>query len=133
MSAYLASYVAIVLCGEVEATVTSYFHELIDESGCDPLVVKLAKGRKGAARSAKVKDIGDAIEMMGHDFRLKFDDEVAKDPGDEGIARLGNAVGVRDKAAHGEPPPITFGELELAAVAATKVLDAVRIALDLPA
>lgn len=132
VAAYLASHVAIVLCGEVEATVSAYFDELIDADGCGPVVTKLAKARKGTTRSAKVGDIAVALDRIGHDVRLKFEAELDKSVGEAGVARLGNAVGIRDQTAHAAPPAITFGELELAAEVARKVLEAVRQAMSLP-
>jgi hypothetical protein len=132
VSAYLASHIAIVLCGEVESIVAAYFDELIEAAECDPVVTKLAKARKGTTRSAKVNDIGDALDRVGHDVRLKFEAEVATSVRDEGVARLGNAVGIRDGTAHDVAPGITFAELERAADAARGVLESVRVALGLP-
>lgn len=133
VGAYLASHVAIVLCAEVEAQVTAFFDELIDAAECNPTVTRLAKLRKGTTRSAKVKDIGDAIERLGSAARERYDAAINDTVGEAGIARIGTTVGARDSASHRTTAlAITFADLELAAQAAVNILQSVRTALQLP-
>ena len=132
VAAYLAWHISVVLCGEVEASITACFDEMIDRAKADPVVTKLAKTRKGVTRSAKYGDIGAALDLVAHDARVRFESEVMATVGEPGVARLGNVVGVRDKTAHDVPPAITFHELEEATDIAKQVIAAVRVVLQLP-
>ena len=60
----------------------------------------------------------------------KFDKLVDKDVGEDGINKLGIAVGKRDENAHTSPPDITFRELEKAFYFAKKVVEAVKLTLE---
>jgi len=132
VAAYLAGHLAVLLCGEVESTLTDYFNELIDSVACDETVKRLARSRKGVAVSAKYSDLAGAIARLGDTAKDAFKAEVLAAVGDPGISRLGNVVTMRDETAHKVPPLITLAEVELAADVARKVLQAARVAMSLP-
>jgi hypothetical protein len=133
VEAYLARHVVVLLCAEVERALNEYFDERIDASGCDDVSKRLLKSiKRGVTRSAKHADISDTIARLGPEFREKYESLVRNAIGDEGIARIGNAVGHRDKASHSTPPAVTLSELELAAGAADALLRSVREAIGLP-
>ena len=132
IEAYLARHIAVLLCAEIESTLTAYVDEKIDGSGCSTPAKNIIKSLKKVARSAKVADIADVIAQFGPDFKTTFQARLEALGGEETSVRLGNVVVVRDATAHSTPPSITLAELELAATAGGRVLQAVRTTLDLP-
>ena len=134
VEAYLARHVVVLLCAEVESRLHEYFDERVDASECDDVSKRLLKSvKRGVSRSAKHSDISDTIARLGPEYRKKYDELVTNAIGDEGIARIGNAVGVRDQASHSSPPSVTLAELILAAEAADAMLASVRETIGLPA
>ena len=68
--------------------------------------------------------------FLGAEYKDKFNDLVDQAVGQDGINKLGLAVGKRNENAHENPPNITFRELEEAFSVATEIVEAVRTALD---
>lgn len=132
VGSYLASHVALLLCAEVEATMTDYFDELIDSSTSDESVKRLARSRAGAPPSANYSDLAETVARLGRSARDTFRREAVAAVGEVGIAELGNIVLIRDSTNYSTSPRITFSEVESATQVAKGILQAARIALRLP-
>ena len=71
-------------------------------------------------------EIRNKMNLFGKEYGERFDCLIDQIVGQEGIEKLGMAVGKRNENAHENPPDITFGELEEAFSVASKVVEAVR-------
>jgi hypothetical protein len=132
VGSYLAGHLAVLLCAEIESSMTAFFDEIIDASTCEPNVKALARTRKWTLYSARYSDIVGAMSRFGDAIRDRFKEEVNATIGDAGTARLGTVVSLRNDAAHAAPPAITFRDIEDATAAAKEILQAARNALALP-
>lgn len=128
--AYLTSHVNSLMCAEIESVVTRLIKERIQRGSDEAAASFLTSLRHSVVRNAKYSEIGDKLALLGDEYKQRYEDMVDNSVGEEGIQRLGMAVGRRDDAAHRTPPNITFKELEEAFSAATTIVDAVRIALE---
>ena len=77
-------------------------------------------------RNAKISEIRNTVKLFGGEYLTKFNHIVDQHVGEEGVEKLGIAVGKRNEDAHETPPDITFRELEEAYRIAILVIDAVR-------
>ena len=129
--AYLTRHVNGLMCAEIERVVTRLIRERL-EAGCsDEAVLNYLKStRRSAIRNAKFREIRNTLRLLGSAYEERFSGLVWSGVGEEGIEKLGMAVGKRDKDAHEDPPDVTFRELEEAYDVATQVVDAVRLTLE---
>ena len=127
--AYLTRHVNGLMCTEIESVITQLIRERI-EAGCDESASNFLKSMpRSVVRNAKYAEIRDKIALFGAQYRLQFEEAVNNSVGEEGIQALGIAVGKRNDAAHREPPDITFREMERAYAAATAIVRAASIVL----
>jgi hypothetical protein len=135
VSAYLAVYLGIVLCAEVEDAIRSYLTEVVNAQDCTGRAEAWAKPRSSDVRSARFRDLYDLIAW-------KWDRSVAKQFEQDALAagiddaaknRLGNVVQARDDNSHRGGATITSPEVELAADVARSMLTVARSTMGLPA
>lgn len=130
IEAYLARHVVLVLCAEIEQSITELVYERVDRGGCDEVVANLMRARKkGMVRSATHDEIGQTLGQLGVKIRDQYRAAVEASIGELGVSRLGNAVGARDAVSHSVPPSITLGDVRHAYEAALHVVVAARDAL----
>lgn len=130
---YLTRYVVVLMCAEIETIITQMIRDRVDLGGGDGAVRKFVYSVSGnLIRNAKVAEIGDKLGRFGDEFKAKYDEIIDSSVGEEGVAKLGMAVGNRDQLAHSTPPNLTFRELEEAYTVAEAVVGAARMALGLP-
>ena len=130
VEAYLARHIVLVLCAEIEQSITELVYERVDRGGCDEVVANLMRARKkGMVRSAKHEEISSTLGQLGVDIRDAYVNAVAAAVGDEGVVRLGNAVVARDAVSHASPPSITLNDVEAAYNVGLAVVDAAQQAL----
>ena len=124
---YLTRHVNGLLCAEIELVVSLLIKERI-QAGCsdDAASNFLGSSRRNLVRNAKYSEISDKLGLLGETYKSRFREAVESEIGDEGIQKLGIAVGNRDNDAHHTPPDITFGELEEVFSIATSIVDAVE-------
>ena len=128
ISAYLTRYINVLMCAEIESTVTDIVRERI-ERGSDKQVSNFLKSmRRNAVRNATYSEIADKVGLFGTDYKRQIRNDVMARVGDEGIERLGIAVRKRDDTTHHAraQPDITFSELEAAYKAAEEVVESVK-------
>ena len=118
------------MCAEIETVVTRLIKERIGRGTDEAASNFLRSLRRSVIRNATFKEIRDKIGLLGSNYKLRFENIVDNEVGEEGISSLGNAVEKRDQAAHDVPPNITFSDLEEAYRVATIVVDAVRLVLE---
>lgn len=125
VSAYLAGYVNIRMCAEIESVVTRLIRERI-EQGCDEPVANFLKSmRRSTIRNATYGEIANALGLFGATYKSAFEKAVEENHtvGEEGIEMLGLAVGKRNETAHTQAQPnITFGEVETAFEVAVEIV-----------
>lgn len=130
IEAYLARHVVLVLCAEIEQSITDLVYERVDRGGCDQVVAALMKARKkGMVRSAHHSEIAGTLGQLGVSIQEAYEAAVEAAVGEAGINRLGNTVGARDAISHSSPPNITLGDLRDAYVVAQQIVAAARNAL----
>ena len=131
ITAYLTRYVNGLMCSEIESVVTRLIRERL-EAGCsDEATANFLKTmRRGIVRNATFAEIRDTLALLGSTYRSKFGELVDQTVKEDGIEKLGMAVGKRNQNAHEAPPDITFRELEEAFSIATTMVDAVRVTLE---
>lgn len=114
------------MCAEIESVVTRLIRERI-EAGCSDQTTSnfLNSMRRNVVRNAKYSELCDKLALFGQQYKEKFVGELESTIGEEGIQKLGIAVGKRDDDAHRQPPDITFRELEEVYGVATIVVDVV--------
>lgn len=129
--AYLTRHVNGLMCAEIERVVTRLIRERLGK-GCSDTATSsfLQSLGRSSVRNATVSEIRNTIKLLGSQYQEKFNHLLEQTIGQEGIEKLGIAVGKRNENAHENPPDITFGELEDAFSTATKVVDAVRLTLE---
>lgn len=112
IEAYITRGLIVLLCAEIEASVTDLVIRRVEASD-DPEVRQFAKSiSKGFVRNAKPGEIGDVVGRFGEHCRRRYQQTLDAFIGDAGRARIGNLVANRDRFAHGEPPNVTFRELQ---------------------
>jgi hypothetical protein len=132
VEAYLARHLVVLLCAEVETAVNAALLERVDAAVTDVDVRNLiASVRRGVVRSAKHRDIGEALAKLSDEVKRTYDAAVVSAVGEAGIARLGNAVQARDNSAHSAPPNITIGDVAEAAKVAAEAVSCARTAMGL--
>ena len=131
ISAYLTRHVNGLMCAEIERIVTRLIRERL-EIGCSDEATStfLKSMSRSTIRNAEISEIRDTLTLFGSEYKVKFNNLVDQTIGEEGIAKLGIAVGKRNADAHENPPDITFRELEEVFSVATKVVDAIRLTLE---
>lgn len=131
VEAYLARHAILVLCAEVEQTITDIVYERVDRGGCDPEVANMLRARrKGMVRNAKHGEIADTLGQLSVDIQTKYTDGVAASIGEAGITRLGDTVAARDQLSHSaNPPNVTLRDVREAYVVAEAVVSAARAAV----
>ncbi len=129
--AYLTRHINGLMCAEIEQVVTRLIRARL-EIGCSDAATSnyLKSLRRSEIRNAKLSEIKNALSLFGNEYRQRFNDLVDQFVGEDGIAKMGLAVGKRDQDAHENPPNITFRELTETYKIATSVVDAVRLTLD---
>ena len=128
--AYLTRHVNGLMCAEIERVVARLVLERL-EAGCSAKATLnfVRSTKRNAVRNPKYGEIRNTLNLLGSDYGQRFGDLVQREVGEEGISKLGIAVGKRNTNAHDDPPDITFRELEEAYIAATSIVDAVRVTL----
>ena len=130
IEAYLARHLVLVLCAEVEQSITDLVYQRVDRGGCDDVVASLMKARKkGMVRSAHHAEIASTLGQLSVEVQQKYEAAVELAIGEAGINRLGSAVGARDAVSHSSPPNITLGDVRQAYEAAREVVVAAQDAL----
>ena len=125
--AYLARHINGLMCAEIEQVTTRLIRERLEIGCSDTATANFLKSmRRGAIRNAKYSEIRDSLSLFGNEYRDRFSELIQVSIGENGIERLGMAVGKRDQDAHDNPPDITFRELEEAYTIAVTVMDAVQ-------
>ena len=130
ISVYLTRHVNGLMCAEIEWVVTRLIRERL-EAGCSDNATSnfLKTMRRSVVRNATFAEIRDTLALLGRTYGAKFSELVEQTVAEEGIERLGMAVGKRNQNAHESPPDITFRELEETFRAAIQVVDAVKLTL----
>jgi len=129
---YLTRGILVMLCAEIESTVTKLILDRVASSS-DPEIGAFAQSvGPGFVRNAKTGEIGRILARFGEDCHARYDAALKATIEDAGIARIGNVVFTRGQFAHSEPPAVTFREAEDAHLDAVKMIDAVATALGLP-
>ena len=130
ITAYLTRHVNGLMCAEIEWVVTRLIRERL-EAGCsdDATANFLKTMRRSTVRNASFSEIRDTLALLGSTYRNKFSELVDQTIKEDGIEKLGMAVGKRNQNAHENPPDITFRELEEAFDIAARLVDAVRLTL----
>ena len=130
VEAYLARHVVLVLCAEIEQSITDLVYQRVDRGGCDPVVANLMRARKkGMVRSANHDEIASTLGQLDISIRDSYKSTVLDAVGEAGVVRLGNAVTARDSVSHASPPSITLNDVEAAYQVGLVVVDAATQAL----
>ena len=130
--AYLTRHVNGLMCAEIERVVTRLIRERLGKGCSDAATFSFLQSlRRSSVRNATVSEIRNTIKLLGSEYQEKFNHLLEQTVGQESIEKLGIAVGKRNENAHENPPDITFGELEDAFSIANKVVDAVRLTLEM--
>ena len=125
--AYLTRHVNGLMCTEIEQVVTRLIRERLAEGCSDKATSNFLNSlTRSSVRNATISEIRNTITLMGNKYREKFNHLLDQTVGQDGIDKLGIAVGKRNENAHLNPPDITFNELEEAFSVANKVVEAVR-------
>ena len=119
------------MCAEIEQVVTRLIKERLASGSRDEPTKHylIMSTRRSVIRNAKFSEIRNRVGFFGDAYQGRFNDLVHQSVGEDGIDKLGIAVGRRNEDAHESPPDITFSELEEAYNIANSVVDAVRITL----
>ena len=129
--AYLTRHINGLMCAEIERVVTSMVKERLRVGCRDAATLNyLSSLGRSSVRNAKISEIRNSINLFGRDFTLKFNQLIDEKIGEDGIDRLGIAVGKCNEDAHENPPDITYLELETALGIALRVVEAVRVTLE---
>jgi hypothetical protein len=129
IEAYITRGIIVLLCAEIESSVLNLIIRRLDRNP-DQEVSEFAKPKtRGFVRNVRPSEIGDLLARFGEDCRRRHQDAIDSSIGEEGRARIGNLVTSRDTFAHGEPPDVTFREVEKAYKDAVGLLEAVATAL----
>jgi hypothetical protein len=132
IEAYITRGLIVLLCAEIEASVTDLIVRRVEASD-DAEVRQFAKSiSKGFVRNAKPAEVGDVVGRFGEHCKQRYQQSLDASIGDGGRMRIGDLVANRDRFAHGEPPDVTFRELQEAFNDALGLLEAVEKALGLP-
>lgn len=125
--AYLTRHLNGLMCAEIERVVTRLIRERLGK-GCSDAATSsfLQSLGRSSVRNATISEIRNTIKLLGSQYQEKFNSLLEQTVGQDGIEKLGIAVGKRNENAHENPPDITFGELEEAFSVANKVVEAVR-------
>ena len=119
------------MCAEIETIVTRLVRERVESGASDEATLHFVRSMKRSAiRNATFAEIRNTLKLLGSDYGERFSELVQSRVGEEGISKLGMAVGNRNTSAHEDPPDITFRELEEAFDVAAAIVDAVRLTLD---
>ena len=125
--AYLTRHINGLMCSEIERVVTRLIRERLAE-GCRDVATSnfLQSLGRSSVRNATISEIRNIIKLFGSEYQERFNYLLEQTVGQDGIEKLGLAVGKRNENAHDNPPNITFAELEDAFSIANKVVEAVR-------
>lgn len=130
--AYLTRYVNGLMCAEIERVVTRLVRERLGKGCSDSATSSFLQSLgRSSVRNATVSEIRNTLKLLGSPYQDKFNHLLEQTIGQDGIEKLGIAVGKRNENAHENPPDITFGELEDAFSIANRVVDAVRLTLEM--
>lgn len=129
---YLVRHINGLMCSEIEQAVTDLFRTRLAEGSRDASTRSYVERMLGRSviRNARFREIRNKLDFFGNSYSQQFYDLVYQSVGEDGIERLGIAVGKRDADAHETPPSITFEELEAAFEVANIVMDAVQQTLE---
>ena len=128
--AYLARHVNGLMCTEIERVVTRLIRDRLAIGCSDNATSNFLKSLgRSSVRNATISEIRNTIRLLGNDYMDTFINLVDQSVGQEGIEKLGIAVGKRNENAHENPPNITILELEEVFSIATKVVEAVKLTL----
>lgn len=131
ISAYLARHVNGLMCMEIEQVVTGLIRDRLAKGCSDTATSNFLKSMgRSSIRNATISEIRNTISLLSNEYKDTFNNTVDQSIGQEGIEKLGIAVGKRNENAHEHPPNITFRELEEVFPIAAKVVEAVRLTLD---
>lgn len=124
--AYLTRHINGLMCAEIEQVVTRLIRKRL-RAGCgdDATLNFINSMRRSAIRNATYGEIRKTIKLLGENYDDRFRELVTNAVGEEGIGKLGTAVGKRNEDSHETPPDVTFNELEEAYGVATSVVYAV--------
>ena len=129
--AYLARHVNGLMCTESERVVTRLIRDRLAIGCSDNATANFLKSLgRSSVRNATISEIRHTIHLLGNDYRDTFISLVNQFVGQEGIEKLGIAVGKRNENAHENPPNITIIELEEVFSIAAKVVEAVKLTLE---
>lgn len=124
--AYLTRHVNGLMCAELEAVVTRLIRDRLKLGCSDNATLNFVNSlQRGTVRNARYREIRSTIKLLGSSYEERFCELVTSAVGEEGIGKLGIAVGKRNEDAHETPPDVTFRELEEAYSVATSVVLAV--------
>lgn len=126
---YLVRHVAVILCGEMETTITRLIVERVSR-GCDDGAANLVMTvRRNLVRNARPAELADKVALFGDKPATRYQELVEATVGDGGLSRLGTLVKHRDATAHSTPLDLTFAELEKAYSDADSLMQAAEQAL----
>ena len=129
---YLVRHINGLMCAEIEQVITDLFRNRLEQGTNDVAIsnyIRRILGRS-AVRNARFREIRDKLSFFGDEFGQTFEEFVGISVGEEGIEKLGIAVGKRDQDAHHQPPSLTFSDLEEAFGVASLVVQDVQKALE---
>ena len=130
IEAYLTRHLVVLLCAEVESSVRQLIHGKVGNESSAPIAALVGQIGGNIVRNARHSEIKKVLGYLGPAYAAHYDELVQSSIGDDGIARLGNAVVSRNNVAHQSQPTVTFAEIESAHAAAEEVIRAVREAID---
>ena len=110
--AYLTRHVNGLMCAEIEWVVTRLIRERLETGTSDEATANFLKTMpRSTVRNATFREIRDTLTRLGSAYSSKFSELVDQNVKEDGIEKLGMAVGKRNQNAHEVPPDITFREL----------------------
>ena len=129
--AYLTRHLNGLMCAEIERVITRLVRERLAKGCSDAATASFLQSLgRSSVRNATVSEIRNTIKLLGSPYLERFTLLLEESVGQEGVEKLGIAVGKRNENAHENPPDITFGELEDAFSIANEVVDAARLTLE---
>ena len=130
IEAYLARYLAVVLCAEIEEAIRDAIWERVDNGSTDAAVGTLIRNiTRNFVKNATHAEVKSVVGRLGPEFGERYDLMVREFLDDDGFQSLATLVRVRDQVAHRTPPAVTLAELEVALATARHLVGAVKRAL----
>jgi hypothetical protein len=130
---YLAQYISIIFCAEMEQAIKSIFNTSLENKIADLPDNELQEFIKNQLKrlksnSIKKSDIADYVKNFSDHAKVRFNEQLKDN--DAEITQYSNVLAARHSIAHtATPSQITFIELEHAVTAANTILKAMQIAM----